>query len=206
MTAQLVLVALLAIALACVVLRKILGKTSFRINWKPSDKLRRKFSQAFESFMVLVRAVAYVPVWMRFGHRDAPEFANIGEGTHEGNVTKKATAAIASRYLIAKFGADIDHIDICTQATVPIGIITDEASAAEGLVNVEFLIGPQTKKVQAAAALVIGIPVYVLAAGQVGTPAGSSGIAYQVGWTITAAAAQGDIVEIIPVCGAIKTF
>lgn len=204
MTASLVLAALLAIALACVVLWKLFGKTSFAQN--VSDKLHRKLSNAFQGFMVIVRSLAYVPVWMRFGHRETQLFANIGEGTHEGNVTKQVDAVISSRYLVAKFGTDINHVDICTQATIPIGIITDEAAAIGDRVNVELLLGPQTKKVQCAAALAINVPVYCLAGGQVGTPAGSSGVAYQIGWTLTATTTQGDLVEIIPMAGISKTF
>lgn len=186
---SLVLFALFAIALACVV-----------------SLVSGNSRKHMAGVMSLLSALAYAPIWLRFGNR--PLFANaqLDPGTHEGNITKKSDAVISSRYLLAKFGTDVDHIDLCTQATIPIGIITDEAAAIGDNVNVELLVGPQTKRVQAAAALAAGIPVYALAGGQVGTPAGSSGIAYQVGWTLTAAAAQGDIVEISPVNGAIKTF
>jgi hypothetical protein len=76
---------------------------------------------------------------------NAKEFVNIAEGVHgDGNITKLASAAMATRFLIVKFGADADHITISTAATdVLLGVCTDEATAAEDPVNVA-LIGSAT--------------------------------------------------------------
>src|SRR5882762_3098145 len=64
-------------------------------------------------------------------------FANIAEGTHGGNITKKTDGAITTRFLLGKRGSDDDHITPCTAVTdIPLGIITDEAAAAEDLINV----------------------------------------------------------------------
>lgn len=68
-------------------------------------------------------------------------FANIAEGVHgDGRVTKKATAAIATRYLLCKLGADADHIAVSTVAGEKCHFVcTDEPAAADDYVEADVL-------------------------------------------------------------------
>jgi hypothetical protein len=66
--------------------------------------------------------------------------ANIAEGSHgTGRITKLTDAAISGRFRVVKFGSDAAHIAVAAAAdAAPIGICTDEASAAELPVNVSL--------------------------------------------------------------------
>lgn len=125
--------------------------------------------------------------------------ANIGEGQHEGNITKRSDAVIASRYLLAKIGSDANHVNLAGVGDIPLGVITDEAAAIEDIVNVALFGASEcTLKVQAAAAIAQGDFVVAGAAGQIRTLPVAAGTYYIIGRALTAAAAQGDIVEIDP--------
>ena len=83
---------------------------------------------------------------------------NIAEGTHNGTITKKTDAAIATRFLFGKKGSDDDHIAVCTSDTDnPYGVITDEATAAEEIVNVALLGAAQeTRKITLGGTVAVG--------------------------------------------------
>jgi len=130
-----------------------------------------------------------------------PMFANIAEGTHEGAITKKTEAAIATRFLLGTFGADVDHIAVAGAADIPIGVITDESAAAEDLVNVN-LFGSSycTQKGVASAAIAIGEFIVPDDGGKVQTLTGlGAGTYYIVGRALTAAGADGDVIEFDPI-------
>jgi len=99
----------------------------------------------------LLAALAIGLAVRHFNRRDRGIIlANIGEGTHgSGQVTKSTGAAIVGRYKVVKKGADDDHVIIVAAATdVPVGVVGDEASAAEMPVDVQcFGGGVGTKKV-----------------------------------------------------------
>lgn len=123
-------------------------------------------------------------------------------GTHVGNVTRKTDAAITTRNLLGKVGSDEDHIAVAGANDQPIGVITDEAAAAEEVVNVALLgAADATRKVVAAEAIAAGADVYPAANGKVqDTPAGA-GTYYKIGVALCAAAADGDPIEIMPCVG-----
>src|SRR5688572_227726 len=78
----------------------------------------------------------------RFGFARKPEtvlLANIAEGTHEGGITKFADAAITERWLLGKVGSASDRVAVCGASDTPIGVITDEATAAGDGVSVSLL-------------------------------------------------------------------
>ncbi len=127
-------------------------------------------------------------------------FANVAEGIHEsGNITKLSDGAITTRYLLAKIGTDIDHVDLAGTADIPLGVITDEASAAGLPVNVAlFGAAAGTLKVVASAAITAGALVVSAASGKVRTLPGTTGTYYIIGRALVAASADGDIVEIAP--------
>jgi hypothetical protein len=54
--------------------------------------------------------------------------ANIAEGRHvTGNITKKLDAVPAERWVLCKFGSDVDHVNIAGAADIPLGVITTSA-------------------------------------------------------------------------------
>ena len=126
--------------------------------------------------------------------------ANIAEGVHgDGQITKKADGAITTRYLLAKIGSDIDHVDLAGTADIPLGVITDESAAAEDLVNVSlFGSGQSTQKMIASAAITAGDLVVSAASGKIRTLPGGAGTYYIIGRALNAASADGDVVEVTP--------
>lgn len=138
--------------------------------------------------------------WHRLTTPDAIALANIAEGTHgNGVITRKTDAAITTRYLIGKIGSDAAHVAVAGAADVPLGIIEDEASAAEELVPVKlFGSGQGTSLVVASAAIAAGDFVVAAASGKVRTLPGTTGTYYILGRALHAAAADGDLLEIDP--------
>jgi hypothetical protein len=126
--------------------------------------------------------------------------ANIAEGTYEGKITKKTDAAITTRYLLAKIGTDAAHVDLCGVGDIPLGVITDEASAAEELVNVN-LFGSQcqTQLGVASAAIAAGAFIVAAASGKVRTLPAAAGTYYIIGRALNAPGADGDICEFDPI-------
>ena len=125
---------------------------------------------------------------------------SITVGTHKGNVTRKSDAAITARFLLGKAGSDEDHVAVAGVGDKPLGVITDEASAAEENVNLALLGGSdETRNGVASGAIAAGDNIYPAAAGKVSTLA-SGGTHYLAGRALTAAA-DGELVEFIPVIG-----
>jgi hypothetical protein len=124
--------------------------------------------------------------------------ANIAEGRHfTGNVSKKADAVISTRYLLVKFGTDVDHVNLAGAADIPLGVCTDLAEAIEDPVNVNLLgCAPGTQFMVASAAIALGDFLQPAANGQVATLTATTGTHYNVGRALNAAAAQGDLVEV----------
>lgn len=127
--------------------------------------------------------------------------ANIAEGVHDnGRVTYKADAVVATRWLLAKRGASADAVDICGAANVPIAQYTDEVKAIGDKVDVRLLGGSAkgTTLMVASAAIAQDAWIEPAANGKVATLGGGAGTHYVVGRAITAAAADGDLVEVDP--------
>ena len=125
-------------------------------------------------------------------------FANIAEGRHgTGVVTKLTDAAITTRYLLGKPGSDGNHIAASGASDIPLGVIADEASAAEDPVNVQILGNAQgTVFMVANEAITQGEHVYTAASGKVQDLPAGAGTYYEVGLALTASAADGDIIEV----------
>ncbi|MBI4024844.1 MAG: DUF2190 family protein [Verrucomicrobia bacterium] len=126
--------------------------------------------------------------------------ANIAEGVHgSGQITKKADGALTTRYLLAKIGSDADHVDAAGVADIPLGIITDEAAAAEDLVNVALLGAIKgTQRMIASAAITAGDLLVSAASGKVRTLPAAAATYYIIGRALIAASADGDTVEVAP--------
>jgi len=120
---------------------------------------------------------------------------NVGEGTHERAISKTADNAIATRYLLAKFGTDADHIDKCGAADLPLGPCVDEPAAGD-LAAVHLLGHGATKKMIASGVIAAGDRVYTDASGKVQTTPTTTGVFWLVGTALSAAAADGDVIEV----------
>src|SRR5688500_4284064 len=96
--------------------------------------------------------------------------ANIAEGTHEGGITKFTDAAITERWLLGKIGSASDRVAVCGVSDIPIGVISDEASAAAEAVSVSLLGSARgTVRMVASAAIAQGALLEPAASGRVAT-------------------------------------
>ncbi len=121
-------------------------------------------------------------------------------GTHaDGKLPCFADAAFASRHLLAKRGSDATHVALCGVGDIPLGFCDDEAEAAEDPINVQALgATPGTVKGRASAAIALDALVVAAASGKVRTLPATTGTYYIIGRAITAAAADGDELELAP--------
>lgn len=127
--------------------------------------------------------------------------ANLGSNQHGGGrVTRKADAAIATRFLLVKIGSDANHIAVAGVADISIGVCEDEPSAAEELAIVQLLgSSDKTLTMVASAAIAAGDFVVAAANGQIRTLPVTTGTYYIVGRALEAAAAAGDQIEVDPI-------
>lgn len=125
----------------------------------------------------------------------------LGFGWHEGGkIGYKADAALTTRFLLAKIGSDANHVTYAGTSDIPIGVITDEAAAAEDLVNVRLLGSSNhaTVPMVASAAITVGDMVVSAANGKIRTLPGTTGTYYIIGRALQAASADGDVIEVDP--------
>jgi hypothetical protein len=125
--------------------------------------------------------------------------ANIAEGTHDGNITKAADAAITERFLLAKIGSAADRVAVAGAADTPIGVITDEAAAIGDLISVALL-GARTSTLRmvASGAISQGALLEPAASGRVQTLGVGAGTHHVVGRALDAATNAGDVIEVDP--------
>ena len=106
---------------------------------------------------------------------------------------------IARRWLLGNLSLDTAQIEPCALAsTLPWGVITDTAQAADEYLSVELLGAiPGTIRLVAAAKINAGVPVYTAPSGKVQGLPSSAGTYYQVGYSVTAASANNDELEVV---------
>jgi hypothetical protein len=123
---------------------------------------------------------------------------NVAEGTHTDSVSKLTDAAIATRHLLYRRGSDDNHIaaSAASDALPPLGPVADEAAAAEEYVAVQLLGKGSTKLMIASEAMTVGDEVWTAAAGKVQDRTAAAGTYWIVGTALTAAGADGDIIEV----------
>lgn len=121
-------------------------------------------------------------------------------GTSSNGKSLLSSAAVATRYLIGKFGADYRHVSVVAATSdEPIGVITDEATAAEEEMFVELLgLTNRTVPVVASEPITLGADLYVTAAGKVGLKPTAAGTYWRVGKALQPADADGDVFEMQP--------
>jgi hypothetical protein len=123
-------------------------------------------------------------------------------GIHEdGQISRLPDAVLASRHLLVKVGSDGDHVAVNGVHDMPLGSVPDTATQArvdEGLLPVTVLLlgRDDTKLMVASEAITAGVDVYTAASGKVSTLSASAGSYYKVGKALTAAAADGDQIEV----------
>jgi hypothetical protein len=110
----------------------------------------------------------------------------------------KAAAAMATRYVFVKAGADDEHVAaIAAASDKPIGVITDEAAAAEDPINVELPCTERTLPMPAKVAInTLNSDLYMSADGKVGLKPTAAGTYWKVGRNLTLATAENDPVEV----------
>ena len=121
-------------------------------------------------------------------------------GTHTNGISLLSSAAVATRYLLGKRGADVDHVAVlAATADQPLGVMTDEASAAEESINVELLgVTNKTVPVVAKVAITLDADLYGTADGKVGIKPTAAGTYWRVGRAMQAADAENDVIEMLP--------
>jgi len=150
----------------------------------------------------LVFAIASVAwAWQRLFAREqeTEQFANVfTDGTHEAALTRLTDAAITTRGLLYKKGTDDNHVAICAAtADCPLGVIDDEADAAEKEIAVLILGKGPTKRMIASEAIAVGDALFTTTTGKVQNFPGAGVATYwQVGVALTAASGDGVLVEV----------
>jgi len=121
------------------------------------------------------------------------------DNTHKGSITRKVDAAITTKYLLMQAGSDDDHIAVGAVDAIPLGVALDTAAAAEDLMPLGLLgSSDHTLPMVASEAIAVGERVLAAAAGKVSNESASSSTYYQVGVALTAADADGDVIEVDP--------
>ena len=121
----------------------------------------------------------------------------------DARTTYIADNAFTARYLIAKRGTDAAHIDICTAADIPLGVVPDMNPVAGDLtypLPCQLLCGAgnETLRMVASAAIAIDALVVPDAGGKVKTWPGTTGTYYIIGRALSVAAANNDIIHVAP--------
>lgn len=139
------------------------------------------------------------------------QFATANVETSAGShkvLTRRADAALTSRYLLVKQGSDALHSAVCGASDYPIGSTSDTPGADEDIINVNPLSSSEhTRQLRCASALAAGVDVYTAANGFVQALPSSAGTYFKVGRTVAAAAQEASnsyTVEVAP-CSPVKT-
>lgn len=122
-------------------------------------------------------------------------------------LTRTAEAAL-SKYGVVTEGTDIGEVNVCGASGIPIGVAyiegSDESMVADDLVTVHRFASGEPCWVIANEAITRGEAVFTAASGKVQDLPASAGTYYQVGYALTASAADGDLIQISP-CSPLKT-
>ncbi|MFA5265212.1 MAG: hypothetical protein WC378_15425 [Opitutaceae bacterium] len=135
----------------------------------------------------------------RRGHTHAINTLPFNIGSSRCSRRYRATAALATAYTIVKIGADDQHCAAVTAtADKPLGVITDEAAAAEDPINVELLgVTDRTLPMVAGGVIAaLNADVYMTASGKVVIKPTAAGTYWRIGTNLTTAGADGDMIEV----------
>ncbi len=117
---------------------------------------------------------------------------------HETGILNLAceVAAITTRFLLVQKGTAADGFIVNIATTRPWGPVMDEPAVGDKAAVFGLGAAIGTTKMVANAAIAAGVPVYTAAGGKVNGTFGAT--LYMVGRSFTAAAADGDEIEVIP--------
>jgi hypothetical protein len=121
-------------------------------------------------------------------------------GTHKNTITRLSDAAITTKNLLVKVGSDADHFAIMAAVTdLPLGVCVDTPAAAETPHAIRLLASTdETVEMVAAEAIDAGEEVYAHSNGKVTDLPTDAATYYRVGRALTAAEADGDVLEVEP--------
>jgi len=131
----------------------------------------------------------------RFGAREECHNSASTTGTHaNGIVPLAAEVTIGTRYLLVQKGTAADGFIVNVATTRPLGVVLDEPTSGDKAAVALLGCSPGTQKMVANAAITAGALVYTAAAGKVSPTYGAT--LFLCGRAITAAAADGDVIEV----------
>jgi len=123
------------------------------------------------------------------------------QGTFDDAITRTAEGALAAHLLVCDGTTPGTQVKVCTAALIPIGTVYDTVADA-AKVSVEPLAGASSRLMIASKAIAAGVRVYATASGKITDAVVSN--AYMVGHTLTAAAADGDELLVMPIVAQVK--
>lgn len=159
-------------------------------------------------FVAFVVAVAWPMLAIAFRRRNQIDAYNIGEGTHElkKQITLNSAVTAGVHYLLTTLTSATAGT-LCGANDIPVGSLADLQAGGHtsGEQATVALLGKgPTKLMVASEAITIGEAVYTAAGGKVQDLPAGAGTYYQVGFALTTAGADGDIIEVHD-CVPIKT-
>jgi hypothetical protein len=122
-------------------------------------------------------------------------------GTSVNSRRYKATAAMATKHVFVKQGATDELVAaMAAVSDKPLGVIDDEAPAANDPINVQLLSATNRtiRCIAGAAIAALNVDMYVTAAGKVVIKPTAAGTYWKVGRNLTLADADGDPIELEP--------
>lgn len=163
----------------------------------------------FIILILLIAALAALPTICRIG-RTLGLRATCNTETSTGThcvFTKLSDAALSYSHLLLKAGSDADHVAVCGASDYPVGITTDQPSAAEKVANVHPLgISEKTMKVRVATAIAAELDLYTAASGFAQVEPTVAGTYWKIGRSVEVAKQIGSgdyLIEFVP-CAPIK--
>lgn len=115
--------------------------------------------------------------------------------THDASVRRTNDAAVTARHLLWKKGAGDNTVALNGAADCPLGTIDNTETGTDEGQSILLLGKGPTKKMVASEAITAGEQVFTAASGKVqDTPTGAT--VYLLGTALTAADADGDIIEV----------
>lgn len=112
------------------------------------------------------------------------------------SIQRTNDVAVTTRHLLWGFGAAATSVKLATASVVPLGTIDNVESSTGVRLTVNLLGKGSTKKMVASEAITYGEHVYATAGGKVSDLPAGAGTYYCVGIALTAAGADGDIIEV----------
>jgi len=116
--------------------------------------------------------------------------------THASTVQRTNDAAVTARHLLWKKGSADTGVALNGVADIPLGTIDNTETDTGVLQNILLLGKGPTKKMVASEAITAGEEVFTAANGKVQDRPSGSGTYYFVGVALTAAGADGDVIEV----------